>query len=327
MISFFGSTGKGVFGLDIGYETLKLCEVKKSRNGVSVVGFSEVTITERILERDRIKDKAATANLIKEARLKAKPNQIRAKKIVSTLPETFVFSKTIQVPKMPLRELNLAVPNEAAQYLPIPVEDVYIDYQVLITHPDEALIDVLIAAAPKRLVDDYVEMAKMAGLELYALETKSIADGRALINEKKQKDAAVIVHIGTEVSRISIWDKGKIRLSTTVGIGKNQLTATSGDIANDKLELESGKNLTLEAETDKIIEEIIESIRYHQNRGYKPSKITEIIICGSGALISGIEKYITKKTQITSSIAKPAQDVKTKVDPVFSTAYGLALRD
>jgi len=211
MISLFGKTGSGVFGLDIGYETLKLCEVKKHGKSVQVVGISEVPITERILERDRIKDKATTANLIKEARLKAKPGQIKAKRIVSTLPETFVFSKTIQVPKMPEKELRFAIPNEAAQYLPIPVEEVYIDYQILITHPDEALIDVLIAAAPKRLVDDYVEMAKMAGLELYALETKSIADGRAIINEKKQKDSVVILHIGTEVSRISIWDKGNNR--------------------------------------------------------------------------------------------------------------------
>ena len=325
MTNLFGAKG-GVFGLDIGYETLKLCEVRKHRNQIKVVGLSEVPITERILERDRIKNKAATANLIKEARLKAKPGQIKAKRIVSTLPETFVFQKTIQVPKMPAKELSLAIPNEAAQYLPIPVEEVYIDYQILITHPDEALIDVLIAAAPKRLVDDYVEMAKMAGLELYALETKSIADGRALINEKKQKEASLVLHIGTEVSRISIWDKGKIRLVTTVAIGKNQLIAASAEPDPKKIDLSNDKNITLANEMDKIIDEIIESIRYHQNRGYKPSKIKEILVCGSGAL-NGVEKYINSKTQITCTVAAPAQNVKSKIDPIFMTAYGLALRD
>jgi len=78
---------------------------------------------------------------------------------------------------------------------------------------------------------------------------------------------------------------------------------------------------------DKIVDEIIESIRYHQNRGYKPSKVTEINICGSGTVISGVEKYISEKTQIATRIAIPAQNNKTKVAPEFLTAYGLALRE
>ena len=319
-----------VFGLDIGFETIKLCQLKKHGKSASIVGAADIQITERILDKDRIKNKAATANAIREACRKAKPHPITAKKIVSALPETFVFSKTIRLPKMNQEELKTSVPNEAAQYLPIPISEVYVDFQILITHPDEPLIDVLIAAAPKRLVDDYVEMAKMADMELVALETKPIAVGRALIPEKS-KDGIAIVHIGTELSRISIWDRGKISLVTTAPIGKNQILEyfisvnPSGDASKidlaEPIEESAGNPLT------QVIDAITEAIRYHQNRGYEPSKISQIDICGSAAVIKNIDSYIQKSTKIKSIIAQPAYFLPEKISPDLVTAFGLALRE
>jgi type IV pilus assembly protein PilM len=180
MMNLFNLEDNSVFGLDIGFETIKLVELKKNRHSIKLVGAKEVRLTERILERDSFRNKAATANLIKEACRSALPGPIRAKKIVTALPENFVFSKTIQMPKMSREELEKSIQIEAAQYLPIPAEEVYIDFQTLIVHPDESLTDILLVAAPKKLVDDYVEMTRIAGLELVALETKPIAVGRAV---------------------------------------------------------------------------------------------------------------------------------------------------
>jgi len=328
-MSIFGKSNK-VFGLDIGFEVIKLCELSRHGNSVHVVGLSEIPITERILEKDRIKNKAATANLIKEARRKAKPHSISASQIVTALPETFVFSKTIRLPKMSQIELQTAAPNEAAQYLPIPVSEVYVDYQILLTHPDEPLMDVLIAAAPKRLVDDYVEMAKMAGLELAALETKPIAAGRALIPEKSNEGIAIL-HMGTELSRISIWDNGKIRLVTTTAVGKNQIleffqASNSSFSDSSKIDLSDTEDLDV-GPLSQIVEAVNEAIRYHQNRGYKPSKIARIEICGSAALVKNIDRYVEKNTKIPSRIAQPKFRLNQKISPDDITAFGLALRE
>lgn len=326
-MGLFSSKSGNVFGLDIGFETLKLCETRRHGNRVSIIGMSEYPITERILEKDTIRNKAKVANMIKEAMRKGKPHSIRAKRIVTALPETFVFSKTIQMPKMGAKELKSAVPNEAAQYLPMPITEVYIDYQVLIVHPDESLIDILIAAAPKRLVDDYVDMAKMAKLELAALETKPVAVGRALIPEKTN-DGIAIVHIGTEITRISVWDKGEIRLVTTVSSGKNKLLESIGvsgkttkDIARAKID----ENILIPLTT--IIDEVAEAIRYHQNRGYKPSPIKHIELCGSGALIQNLDKMIEKEIKIKTEVSIPKFKIKDKLDPHYLTSFGLSLRE
>ena len=311
-----------VFGLDIGYETLKLVQLNRKKDSASLVGFVEIPLTERILERDQFKNKTQTATLIKEACRKAQPRPIGAKKIVSALPETFVFSKTIQMPKMKENEYRTAVPAEAAQYLPIPVENVYLDYQVLIIHPDEALVDILLVATPKKLVDDYVEMTKMADLELVALETKPIAVGRA-IQFSSHLSGTVIVEIGTELSRISIWDNNNIRLIATVNIGKNQILEAIDQNSTSKLVSE---NLSARSLVSGIIEEVINAIKYHQNRDYKPKPINNILLCGSGAKIEGIEDIFYQETKIKCQPVVPKLTGKVFLGTEFITSFGLALR-
>jgi len=319
-----------ILGLDIGYETLKLVELKKKKGGIFLVGSIEVPLTERILEKDSFKNKAQTASLIKNACRKALPSAIKAKKIVSALPETFVFSKTIQMPKMTESEYEKAIPIEAAQFLPIPIEEVYIDHQILIAHPEEALADILIVASPRKLVDDYVEMTALAGFELAALETKPIAVGRA-IKSSIPLDGSLIVEIGTEISRISIWDNNSIRLTTTVATGKNQIMENLRAIGHteekaDKIAIQENEFPELSQTLLNISDEILNAIKYHQNRDYKPKPVKKVLLCGSGAEIGGIDAYISNETKIAAEIVKPNLKGKASLGTEFITAFGLALR-
>lgn len=320
-----------VFGLDIGYETLKLVQIRRRRGRVSLVGSAEVPLTERILERDHFKNKADTANLLKEAIRKAKPDSIDATKIISALPETFVFTKTIKMPKMSEKEYLTAIPAEASEFLPIPIEQVYIDFQVMISHPDEPLADILVAAAPKKLVDDYVEMASLAGLELVALETKSFAIGRAIMMQEKKDQGLAIVHIGTEFSRISILDSGATRLSSTVSVGKDQILENLGYLGDGNVEnmpkITEDVYSQITGTMSMITEELITAIKYHQNRDYKPRPIEKIILCGSSTGIEGLGEYIEKEIKIKTEIAKLALADNKVLPPQYIAAFGLALRN
>lgn len=312
------------FGLDIGYETIKLVSVSQKKGQISLIGAIEVPLTERILERDHFKNKEKTATLIRDACKKAKPLPISTRKIVSALPETFVFSKTIQMPKMSQEDYAKSIPMEAAQYLPIPVTDVYLDFQVMIVHPDEPLVDILLVAAPKKLVDEYVEVTKLAGLELSALETKPIAVGRAVAASAPLKGACVI-EIGTEITRLSIWDNNNLRLSTSVPLGKNQIEGSLGHEYNKSATISN--SVATSALLSPLPQEITNSIKYHNNRDYHPSPIQNIYLCGSGAKISGIAEYIQKATNISTQIIQPNIREKDKIGTEFITAFGLALRN
>lgn len=323
-MNLFGSKSEDIFGLDIGYETIKLVQIFRKKNNIYLEGAVEIPLTERILEKDHFKNKAKTATLIKEACKKARPSGIRAKRIVSALPETFVFSKTIQMPKMSKEEYEKAIPTEAAQYIPIPVDQVYLDYQIMIIHPDEPLVDLLLVAAPKKLVDEYVEVTKMAGYELAALETKPIAVGRAISFSAPLK-GAVIIEIGTELTRLSLWDQNNIRLITSIPVGKNQLEGSLQHEHNPQISVTEsiGTSSILSA----LSEEILNSIKYHQSRDYRPAPITKIYICGSGALIKGVKEYISKTTNVVTELVSPNLSGNDKLGTEYVTAYGLALRN
>jgi type IV pilus assembly protein PilM len=318
------ANNRDCFGLDIGYETIKLVSVSQNKGRISLIGAIEVPLTERILERDHFKNKEKTATLIKDACRKAKPSPIHTRKIVSALPETFVFSKTIQMPKMSQDDYLKSIPMEAAQYLPIPVTDVYLDFQVMIVHPDEPLVDILLVAAPKKLVDEYVEVTRMAGLELSALETKPIAVGRAIAVSVPLKGAAVI-EIGTEITRLSLWDNNNLRLSTSVPIGKNQIEGSLGHEYNKSVTVLN--SVATSALIAPLPQEIVNSIKYHNSRDYHPSPIQNIYLCGSGAKMAGMTEYIKKETNIETQIILPNIKEKDKIGTEFITAFGLALRN
>jgi len=318
---------QSVFGLDIGYETLKLVQTFVSKKGTELIGAIEIPINERLLMQDRFKNKADTANLIKEAMRKTKPHPITATRIVSALPESFVFSKTIQLPRMSMNEYKKSVPIEASNSLPIPIESVYLDFQVLLSHPNEEMADILVVAAPKKLVDDYLEMAKLAGLELASLETKPLCVGRALI-PRNDRAGRLILHIGTEYSRISVWNEGMIRLTSTVNMGQNHLLESMGYSGGDRkkaLEITAENESSIAIPMNNVIEELATVIKYHHNRDYKPKPIGEIIICGSAAAIKGIDDYVEEKIKIPVRIAKIELADKTTMDPQFIAAYGLSL--
>ena len=319
---------ENILGLDIGFETLKLVELNKRGKNIELVGYAEAPLTERILEKDRFKNKSAVATMLKEACRRAQPNSIFAKKIVTALPETFVFSKTVQMPKMSQEEYIKAIPAEAAQYLPIPPEEVYIDHQILINHPDEPMADILLVAAPKKLVDDYVEMCKLAGMELVALETKPIAIGRAVSIQEKL-EGIIIAEVGTEVTRLSIWDGNQIRLSTAVSVGKNQIFDAVGftRYTDEQLEITPAKTEELSSVTAPIVDGILSAIKYHQNRDYKPKPIKKLILCGSGAKIKNINAYLTSETKLECVSFSPKIEGKYKLGPEYMTSFGLALRE
>ncbi|MEK9155890.1 MAG: pilus assembly protein PilM [Patescibacteria group bacterium] len=317
-----------VFGLDIGFETLKLVQLDIAGSSHYLHGACNFILSDRILEKDHFKDKATTAKIIIEACRRAQPNPIRARQIVSTLPETFVFSKTIQIPKRENGDYNSAIAAEVAQFLPVSVDEVYLDYQVLIVHPNESLVDILVVAAPNKLVDDYAEMARMANLELAALETKPLAVGRALI-PANSKDCFLVAQIGTEITRISIWDMGSIRLITTVSVGKNQLqeTPAKSEALPTENKADSGATETaISAKTvAPIVEEALNAIKYHQNRDYQPKPVSKIILCGSGACLAKIDQIMTEQIGINCEVVVPKLAGKHHLNTDFSTAYGLAL--
>jgi type IV pilus assembly protein PilM len=264
------------FGLDIGDRTFKLIQMARKRGkkgGYRITAWSSVDVPEGIMERGEIKDMAkATGHL--RTLLAVAHGKVSGRATVACLPEAKTFIKIIEVHGEATAEaMHKAVISEIEQNIPLPVDDIYFDWQRLdgpptaggapspavaptgagapavaaTAAPAAPKTLVLLGAAPKRLVDDYTALLEHAGLAPLALEIEAMAISRAIIpDEPVQQDAIGILDIGATRSSLVICDEGVLRMSISIpisGIAITKLVSTSLGVSMvdaEKLKRECG---------------------------------------------------------------------------------------
>jgi len=297
---------KPVLGLDIGYKTLKVMQLRGDRPGAGLVGVTEIEIPPKSLSKEGIKDKKKIAQVILEAMRNARPHPITARVVSSALPESLVFTKSIDLPAMSPQEINKNIPYQAGDFFPVPTNEIYMDWQVVGRLAGSNTNDVLVVAAPKLTIDSFAETVKMAGLELSSLETKPVADARALILPG-DINPYLILDIGAKTSSLTCYDQGTIKLTSTISIGGD-------DLVED-----------FQPNLKSIATEITHFVKYYQNRIGQATIFQKIILAGGGANTEGIAKAIETATRVKTEIGWPI--IKTKTyNPKYATVIGLAMK-
>ena len=297
---------KPIFGLDIGYETLKVMQLAGEGPGARLLGVAEVKIEPKTLSKDGIKDKNKAAQSILEAMKAARPHSISARIVSGALPESLVFTKSIDLPQMRSEEINKNIPYQAGEFFPVPPGEMYMDWQIVGQLPGKNSIDVLVVAAPKRIIDSFAEVVRMAGLELSSMETKPVSDTRALISPR-DPGPYLILDIGAKTSSIICFDQGTIKVTSTVSCGGDDLVTK------------------FQPNLDNLASEIIHLVKYYQNRIGQATIFRKILLCGGGANTPNIAPSIENATRMKTEIAWPT--IKTKTyNPKFATVIGLAMK-
>jgi len=350
------------FGLDISDFSIRFTQLKKRRNFLFLASWGEKELKEKIVEGGEIKDKKALVEAIKETLLKAKGGKMKTKEVVVSLPEKKCFLQVIQVPKMDEKELETAIPFEAENYIPLPVETVYLDFQIIppvqngLDH-----FDVLIVAVSKNVVDSYLACLKEAGLVPIAMEAESQAITRALVKNGFSGFPVFIIDFGRSSSNFIIFSGYSIRFTTSISISSHTLTETISKFLRvsldeaEKMKLEYGLSEAVNEKGKKVNEvitpiltdftkEIARHIDYYQSHRvheHFPSngkEIDKIILCGQGANLKGLSGFLSSQLGISVEIANPWVNIlKEPLKEVpglsykeslgYTTALGLALRE
>jgi type IV pilus assembly protein PilM len=189
----------------------------------------------------------------------------------------------------------------------------------------------------------------MAGLEIVAIETESVALGRAMYRATQQKHV-VMLDFGANSTDMSIMMEGYLVFSQSISIGSDALTQAIVNKFNFEYsqaeEYKRNYGITpdiLENKIYNVLSPILESIVLEVNRGiefYKNKTLTnaptEYFLTGDGALLPGLSDYLSKALHANATIANPwsniqvdrkFQDIISKSGPSYSVAIGLALKD
>jgi len=241
--------------------------------------------------------------------------------VVVSMPTARTYSRSITLPSdLNGKVIDDAVRIEAEQYIPIPMSQLYIDYEV--TNHDASSISALLCAVPQRLVDVCVISCAALGLKVVMVEAGMSAVARLLKQTENGGLATIIVDIGSSSTDVAILDEGSIRVTGGVPVGGNTFTL---DISNRmKVPLETAHQLkvlnginkspqqagikhALDPSLKRIVAEIKKIIRYYQERVTTAHKIEQIIIVGGGSTVPGLGDYFTDSLVLAARVASPWQ--------------------
>ncbi len=334
------------FGLDIGSYSIKLAKVEKSGKEFRLSTWGEVR-TPVSLDSEAQQDKVTLQETIKKLVDDAK---VDTKNVILGLPETEVFSQIIELPPLSKAELATAINFEAEQYIPVPLEEVQLEYLVLKMPPKGAVNErmlVLLVAAKKRTLTKIVEAVEGAGLIPLAVETEVLSLLRLLNNYDATK-AQFLIDFGHRSTDMVVIYNNTLQFIRTLNTGGEALTrAVAKNLRMEPLQAEQYKvnyginegqlegkvAKTLKPILNVIIDEVKKGFAFFQQKNSE-AKINSLIISGGGADMPGLSSYLAKTMNLEVLVLDPFVNfIKDEKFPKnipgsrFSVAVGLATRE
>ncbi len=335
-------------GLDIGSHSIKLVELLEDKGVYTLHAAGLVPTPVNIMSSNDMKDKEAVAIAIKKLFVDA----VVTNRVVNiALPESQVFTRVIQMPKLSERELASAIQWEAEQYVPLPLDQVSLDYSLLQSSVDAGsgdTMDVLLVASPKILIEKYIQILELSDLSVSIAETEILAASRAMARTMKNVKNAIILSLGAQTSDMAIIRYGTLAFTRSISAGGEALSrALSQGFGFEKHQAEEFKR-TYGLEKDKlegkivgatkpimdtIVGEMKRAIAFFQER-FKEDQIQVVLLSGGTARLPGIVVYMAEQLGIETQIANPFVGIKRDSrfmvldaqGPTFTVAVGLALR-
>jgi type IV pilus assembly protein PilM len=348
MFSFFAS--KGTVGIDIGTASIKIVELRKkdARFSLANYGLFELTNVKGAETADNSILKLPDDEIVWGIGEVLKKSKMTARTAVASIPSFSTFATVIQLPYLSEDELAKAIPFEARKYIPIPLDEVILDWSIISvtgegTQPN---VEVFLAAVPKDETARYQKIAAGAGLELKALELENSALIRALLGNDLTPTA--IVNIGGRSTSILIVNKGYEQLSHNYEVGGFEITKSIARSLNVSLEKAEAlkKRLGLKEVDENIINEamlsLIDMMAFETKKtiaSYETSrnqKVARVLLVGGMASMPNFLEYFKEKLgrdiAIGNAFARIAYPQALApaigdLSSTFAVAAGLAMRE
>lgn len=304
---------KPLFGLDIGFNTIKAMQLADEADGkTSVLGYGVANFDEAAVQEGVITDYEKLAQAAVSLFEKNIIGAITTHRVAATIPAAKAYSRVISLPaKLSKKEQEEAVRLEATQYIPIPLEELYLDHAVTQKGAEEN--EVLVVGVPKKIVDSYMKFFEVIGLEVCALETTISAASRIISRvEDSDEVPTILIDLGSLSVDLTVFDKNLVVNGTIPGGGDDFSSRIAEKLGIDKAEANAVKTKyglgvskhqdairqALKPQLDSLIKEIRRVMRYYEDRTEGKTTIGQIITMGGGANMPGLVDYLTDNLRL-----------------------------
>ena len=211
------------FGIDIGTQTIKITEVVKKGSSFLINNYSVWDDDIQDVIQQKNSDIALSAEAIdKIVTVMLKAANMYIKEAYIALPSYLSFTSIITIPILSNEELLTAIPLEAKKHIPVPLENVQLDWINLGKNKSDSQYNILIIAIPNNIIERYIELSKLAGISIKGFELDCFSVLRAI---DLPNEAVCIVDIGARNSMVMIVNGNKkLQSIQSFDFGGNYIT-------------------------------------------------------------------------------------------------------
>ena len=336
-------------GLDIGSRTIKVAEIAETKKGRSLKSFGVIDIEPGIIGDDGINEPEAAVASIREL---FKTYNLKNRNIAMSIGGYSVIVKKINVQTMTEDKLQDTIKFEAEQYIPFDISEVNLDFQILgenEKNPNQ--MDVLLVAAKKEMVNDYINVVQMAGLNPCLIDVDAFAIQNIYeFNYDITDENIVLIDIGARKTSLNILKGNSSVFMRDVSLGCGQINQKIVSLINCSFEeaeqiKHSGQTDSIsQKDLDEIVTSVIDDWCTEIKRAldffystYPDDHIERIVLSGGGGNIKEFRQLLAEETATEVETIKPFQNFDIdeasfdssyleRIAPQAAICMGLTLR-
>jgi type IV pilus assembly protein PilM len=328
--------------LDIGTYTIKAVAAKPG-NQVSVNRALEVFNTVGVAVPT---DQDQLDKLTKLIDATLADNNLPRSDVRLSLPETVVSTKIINLPWLSDAELASAIGWQAEQHIPIPPEELSLEYQVLYRPPKSdrnAQMRVLLIGVRKSVVERYIAIFNNLGIEPTLLETQTISLIRAM-QFTAEDPATLLVHIGASTMDLAVVTQGELAfvythlnggqllnrsLEQAISLDATQTEQYKRTYGLDEAQFQGKVRQAMLPAAKVLVTEMQKAVRFY-NSQHPTAGIQRVLLSGGTAQLVGLVEYVTNEVGLEVLIAAPFASATGEIPPsnhpAFTVCMGMLMR-
>lgn len=324
-----------VLAVDVGSDSIKVVALTTGQNGCTLNALAMADTPPQAVEESQVRDVAKTAAAVRQAVTAAGADTRRT---VVAVGGRQVFLRLVPYPRMTPSELAEAVKWDADRYVPFEPDSYYLDFFPLPAAADGVQSQVLVAAAPKNLIESLVAAVSEAGLMPVAVEVEPLALYRLVTSIDSGLSRVMIVDAGASAVKMAIFAGDTPVITRSIPLGGRRFTAVVAEsLGLEPAEAEhfkkhqpglltrleapaaaGGVQQALALLAAELAREIRRTVEYYQIQ-HKAGPVEHIYFTGGGILLGNLASFLTAELETSTSVVDPFAHLN--IPPRFDRAY------
>lgn len=349
-MKLLGTKKPPIIGLDIGASSIRLLQLSSHGSSYRIDHFAIEPLPQGVIVEKSVQDIEAISDAIKSAIRKSGSN---SKYCAVAVSGSAVFTKTISLPSnLAQADIESQVQIEANQYIPYPLDEISLDFEVLGPSARNAdMVDILLAASKNENVESRQDALESLGLKAQVVDVESFAIANAfeLIRERdgiRSTEAVGLFDIGYDLSTLMVLRNGRVLYTRDHPFGAHQLLEEimrrydmspeqAGFFKRGEAGPEDFEDAVLEPFMLNVVHQISRALQFYSSSS-EFSNIRTLYLAGDMAMLKGMTDVVEQELGIKTNIADPVSGLElapsvavsalTANAPNLMVSMGLALR-